>query len=70
MNKLLTVNRFDFHEYAIGFTATFELTDGKGLTSFGRSLVYNTEFGRRVLFKKIAKYKLGLGLAIRLYIPI
>ena len=44
MNQLLTVNSFDFHEYPIGFAAAFELTDGEGLTSFGGTLVYNTEF--------------------------
>ena len=44
MNKLLAVDRFDFHEYPIGFAATFELADSKGLTTFGRTLVDNTEF--------------------------
>ena len=70
MNELLAIDRLDFHEYPVSFTAAFELTDGEGLTSFGRALVYNAEFRGRVLFKKITEYKLGLRLTVRLNIAI
>ena len=46
MNQLLAVDSLDFHEYPVGFTTTFELTYGKGLTSLRRTLVDNAEFGR------------------------
>ena len=57
MNQLLAVDSLDFHEYPVGFTTTFELTYGKGLTSLRRTLVDNAEFGRGMLFKKVSENK-------------
>jgi hypothetical protein len=66
MYQLLAIDRFDLHEYAICFATAFKLTDSKRLAAFRRSLVDYTEFGRRMLFKKITENEFCLCLAVRL----
>ena len=39
MQELLPVDRFNLHENPISFAITFVLADGKGLPTFGRTLM-------------------------------
>src|SRR5690606_4315356 len=64
--ELLLVGGLDFHENPVGFVPALIQADRKGLTTLGRSLMDNREFGRRMILKEIPQYKLGLGLAVRL----
>ena len=66
MQKLLLVDRLDFHEHPERFIPTFILANGERLTTFRGSLVYDIKFGRRILAEKVTKNEFSLGLAVRL----
>ena len=64
VDKLLIINRLDFHIDPVRFRVGLVLSDSKRLPSLGSTLVNNIEFKRWMLLKEVAKHEFGLSFTI------